>query len=156
MRCICYHLIKCLKIKNMQTYKQALSDSNSSKFCRFWCYILSNYTEKTPYLHSMSDSRSAQGIFRHRKTLLKHLAFCFSFSSKHTLCLLCSLWMLQQLWCPLVSIHPQARPCPGQTHCSKYYLYADGIVAFQAPFFMTHFIYECGILLLGTNDKLFK
>lgn len=78
-----------------------------------------SYKKKHPISILCQITEPALRIFRHRKTLLKHLTFCFSFSLKHILSLLCSLWMLQQLWCPYVTIHPQAMPCPGQSHCSK-------------------------------------
>lgn len=139
----------------MKTYEEAYLDSNSSCFCRFYCYILSNYTKNTLF-HLCQVLLFALGIFRHHKTLLKHLTFCFNFSLKPILGLLCNLRMLQRLWCPYVTIHPHSRPRPGQSHCSKYHLYVDGMVAFHAPSFMTPLFNECGILLLGTSGKLFN
>lgn len=128
--------MKFLKIKtNMQTVKEVSLYSNNNYSCRIFCYILPNYTKNI--LRSLSDSRICPRNFQHRKTLLNHLTFCFSFSLKHLLCLLCSLWMLQQLQCRYVTIHLQARPCPGQSHCSEHHFYADEIVAFQAPLFTT-------------------
>lgn len=134
-RYIWYHWIKFLKIKNhMQTGKEASLDSNSNYSCRICCYILS-IIQKHPISILCQIPESAPGIFRHHKALRNHLTFCFTFSLKHFLCLFCSLWRLQQLSCPYVTIQPQARPCPGQSHCSKYHFYAGEIVTFQAPLF---------------------
>lgn len=149
-----YHLRKFFKIKNnMQRgfsgFQQQLLLQNLLLF-PFQLY------GKQPISFLCQICEPVLGIFRHHKTLLNHLAFCFSFSLQHLLCLLCSLWMLQRLWCPYVTIQPQDKPCPGQSLCREYHLNADEIAAFWAPLLMTPLCSWCRILLLGNDDELFK
>lgn len=112
-----YHVMNFLKIK--RSMPEVSQDSNSNCSCGICCCNLSHYRKKYPIFILHQIPESALGIFRHHKTLLNHLTFCFSFSLQHLFCLFCSLWMLPQLWCPYVPIHLQANPCLVQSHLQQ-------------------------------------
>lgn len=132
---IWYQLMKFLKIISNTHTKRLLWIPAATTIVGYIAISFPIIQKKHPISILCQIPESALGIVRHRKTLLNRLTFCFSFSLKHLLCLLCSLWMLQQLWCPYVTNHPQARACPGQSHCNKYHFYADGTVGLQAFLF---------------------
>lgn len=110
--------------------------------------------EKNPISISSQIPESALGIFRHRKALLNHLTFCFSFSLKHLFTLQslnASAALMPLCHSPSPSwVLPTAEPLPWVPFPCRWNSCIPGSFVHDSTLSMSV------KLLLGADDRLFK